>query len=136
MACRRVTGTTESRLIEAIQQLAPEDIKEATGKTADYFYKCSNPNNKQSLHHDDAKRLDLKLASIGKQPLFYISYQEAMQTCSTYAEPDDCFMQLIKEIGELALVLKLNGPRDEKIKEAQDVLDHALYTLNSIKESA
>lgn len=109
---------------------------EATGKTADYFYKCSNPNNRQSLHFNDAIKLDAKLTEIGKQAIFYIIYQEAMQTCSTHAEPDDCFMQLIREIGELATVLKSNAPREVKIKEAQDVFDHALYTLNSIKESA
>lgn len=131
---RRETGTIESRLIEVINQLSPIDIMEATGKTTDYFYKCSNINNRQSLHFRDAINLDSKLVEIGKQPEFFNIYQEIMNETSTGATPDDCFMQLIREIGELATVLKSDAPREVKIKEAQDVFDHASFTLKAIKE--
>lgn len=133
MACRREAGTIESRIIQVLQKLSPMDIEEATGKTSDYFYKCANPNNRQSIHLRDSIKLDKKLIEIGQKPEFYNIYQESMQETFIMADPNDCFMSLIKEVGELAIVLKLDAPKSQKIKEAKDVVNEILYLVQAIE---
>ena len=121
MACKRVVGSTESILLAVINNLSPIDIYDATRKSADNFYKCSSPNNIQQLHHDDALALDMKLLEVGKEAMFFPRYKAALMGKGEPICPKERFMNLSKEVGELAEALKSSNNTDVSLKEAEDV---------------
>lgn len=132
MACRRKAGTTEHLLYGVISQLSPLDIQDATGKSTDNFYKCSNPNVDQKLHYDDAISLDEKLLEIGKGAVFFPHFESSLKDIGQAICPKDRFMSLSKEVGELADALRNDADPDEVRREAEDILRVVTHLIRDI----
>lgn len=135
MTCRRQTGATEQILLGVINKLSPIDIDQATGKTTDNYYKCSNMNNNRKLHFDDAWKLDRKLLEIGKEaeflPLFISNLSEAGGiSCMT-----TLCLSLTKEIGEYAAAVQDGADIDKLRSEIQDVIRVATQIDRSLMPS-
>lgn len=133
MACKRKAGTTEHLLFDVIGQLSPIDIMDATNKSADNFYKCSNPNNDQKLHYDDAVSLDEKLLEVGKEAVFLPHFEASLKDIGGISCPKDRFMNLSKEVGELADALRGDADKDAILKEAYDVLRVMKHLIGDIE---
>lgn len=114
MTSLRSPGTTEYLIFQLFGLLTPDEIFEATKKTKDYFYKCSQLNLKQKIHLDDAIALDNKLVRKGKEPLFLPHFEAALIEASDPSHPIDSFLSIIKQFGELAPALR-GGDVDKKV---------------------
>lgn len=132
MTCRRKAGTTEHLLHGIIGQLSPLDIQDATGKSADNFYRCSNPNIDQKLHFDDAISLDEKLLKIGKGAVFLPHFKTSLSGMGKSLCPKDRFMNLSVEFGELANALRNDADPEELRKEAEDIVRVATQFIRDI----
>lgn len=134
MPCRRKSGSIETLVHSVINSLSPLDIEDATGKTADFYYKVSNPNHQQQLSLKDAEKLDLKLIEIGKDPVFFRHYQiTARRMANVSGNPVERFMDLSREVGEVAAALQSKTENRRILKEAYDILDAAQDLVNAIE---
>lgn len=65
MTCAREPLSIEEIILKSLNVLAPADIKRATGKEPDWYYKASNPNQPHHLSMEDGQALDNLLAAKG-----------------------------------------------------------------------
>ncbi len=64
----REFSSLEQAVQAVVRNLSEESIKNATGKTKDYFQRVSDPrrDNKRNLHHQDSIKLDIACLREGK----------------------------------------------------------------------
>lgn len=141
MTVYRKPGSIEDALRQAVQELSPQEIKQATGLTAAKFRKTSNPLDGTDLELADAAALDAALIARGKSPVFIEVMQEI--TAAKLAElqgderPETDFArQLVRldiESGTLAKEIDTaladdhvdQQERRRIARAAQNVMDHA-----------
>lgn len=73
MTVHRPPESTEALLLDVINMLSAQDIKDATGKTVDHFRKVTQ--GKAALHYEDAAKLDAVLEMRGRGRLFAEHYK-------------------------------------------------------------
>ena len=61
----REFASIDQALIEIVRTLGDENIKQITGKTADYFRRCSNPKIDREVNHKDSVQIDLEALKTG-----------------------------------------------------------------------
>ncbi len=72
MTKRRDVGSVDEEVLACINAHAPNDIHEATGKTAGLFRKVSDPDSSYQLHFIDAVRLAALDMRHGREPRLLI----------------------------------------------------------------
>jgi hypothetical protein len=70
MTLRRDPLSIDAALMQAMQQLSPEEVRAATGKKPHHFHVVSQPNNNLGLWFSDAAALDAALLAKGEPPIF------------------------------------------------------------------
>ena len=71
MTSYRNPGTVEAVLLDVLNQVSPQDVKQSTGKTTSHFYNVANPHTRYGLHLEDAAALDAALILAGFPSKFH-----------------------------------------------------------------
>ncbi|MDB9985528.1 hypothetical protein OAD84_01045 [Pelagibacterales bacterium] len=61
----REFASIDQALIEIVRALGDENIKQITGKTGDYFRKCTNPKVASQIYHKDSIQIDIESLRAG-----------------------------------------------------------------------
>lgn len=75
MTYARPAASCEAVLLETLQHLSPAAIQAATGKSAGWFHKVSNPVNDLGLHLADAAALEAALIVAGQAERFAVLFR-------------------------------------------------------------
>ena len=70
MAKIRKTGSIENAIMKCLQILSEDEIYNCIGKKTSFLRKCSDPNLKHQIDHNDSLKLDMACIKKGKHLLF------------------------------------------------------------------
>lgn len=143
MTVARTPGTIEAVLMEAISVIPPYLLEQATGKSANYFRKCSNPDSHYQLSARDAAIIDGLMQSQGHGAPFTTWHQqeahramEAAKANSPAVSVEAGLTKITCELGDLARVVQAalkDGDIDRRerfeIAKEADELGRAAFTL-------
>lgn len=75
MAKIRKFSSVENSIMEVLSILSDDEIYKLIGKKSSYLRKCSDPNLKHQIDHNDSIKLDLACIKKGKAPPFLNSHE-------------------------------------------------------------
>ena len=75
MAKIRKTGSIENAIMKCLQILSEDEIYNCIGKKTSFIRKCSDPNLKHQIDHNDSLKLDMACIKKGKAPPFLTEHE-------------------------------------------------------------
>ena len=116
MAKIRKIGSVENGIMQTLKILNDEEIYSAIGKKSSYLRKCSDPQLKHQIDHNDSLKLDLACIKKGKSPPFLTEHEYIIS--NEYENLDEHKMNDIDEM--LVKSTILHGKLTEVVKKAED----------------
>ncbi len=116
MAKIRKTASIENGIMQVLKILNEEEIQKAIGKSSSYLRKCSNPDLKQQIDHNDSIKLDIACIKKGKAPHLCLAHEYIIANVS-----DNLDLHKLNDIDEMLVKSTiLHGKLTEVVKSAED----------------
>lgn len=116
MAKIRKTASIENGIMQVLKILNEEEIQKAIGKSSSYLRKCSNPDLKQQIDHNDSIKLDIACIKKGKAPHLCLAHEYIIANVS-----DNFDSHKLNDIDEMLVKSTiLHGKLTEVVKSAED----------------
>ncbi len=116
MAKIRKTASIENGIMQVLKILKEDEIQETIGKSSSYLRKCSDPNQKHQIDHNDSIKLDIACIKKGKAPPLFIAHEYIVIN-----ESDNLDSHKQNDIDEMLVKSTiLHGKLTEIVKQAED----------------
>ena len=116
MAKIRKTASIENGIMQVLKILKEDEIQETIGKSSSYLRKCSDPNQKHQIDHNDSIKLDIACIKKGKAPPLFIAHEYIVIN-----ESDNLDSHKQNDIDEMLVKSTiLHGKLTEVVKQAED----------------
>ena len=134
----RDLSSIENGLAEAVKLLKDKGIEQATGKSASFIRKCSDPNLDQQIDHRDSAKIDVECVKLGLgHPLLtshqYIVAKELDKMQGNINDIDDLLVKFTILHGKLINRIK-SSQKDESPKGNEISKSEKQIIFNAISE--
>ena len=142
----REFSSLEQAVQAVVRNLSEEKIKNATGKTKDFFQRVSVPseNSKKNLHHHDSIKLDLACLREGKgHPILnahQLQIDKFLKDSNKHVDIKNTIIEMNIRLGQLSEEVKKaidpSGPSGERIdmNEKDDIYKKLLELESKISD--
>ena len=130
--------TIPAVVMKMINDLTPNEIYDATGKTVEAFRKVSMPESPVNLHFQDAMSLDALLMMKGEDPVFLPFYQAWLKTNmkANHANTTSLESRIVASVADLGKVscAVIEAQKDGNIdlQEMREIHQQAAAALEKI----